>query len=929
MTGTRDKIRSLFLATLMVLSVFGGTIAFSGATAAQSAGNWGFTQDTDPTEQKNNQYDETLTSSGGPYWQGQRLVIQAQNVGTSTLQIRESVSKDGGGERLPSGSLVREVNLNNNDAAIINTAGLEGSYVITTGSGNGDVINFENGAADGTPHSGYFANDGTVSLGSGNSVNDAVELASFEVTSQNLDASFQSAESAQEKIFLEVDSARGDSDLLVTADGLDDDEVVEIFNDEFNTSDDDNSVQAIYDASDSSVSAGDQSLANAGASSSYGDGVVFDGVDSQANISANFNDIDTGDYEFEFEVTDTGVSDSSSVTVSDEEDVDAEILNGGVATAAQGDFAVVPIQLEETDTARVNLGFNDVNFNASFQVEDGNDDGLVTVEINTRYAGLQNGLGQSTADDVLGAALTVSDNQDSVTIPSGSDWGMWSPSGGTDHINSPMDADQYDINVTHVDDINNEFDVGTVQIVEPSVDGITSWTMPSNVFSDVEEDETAELYEYIQNGELTESDSVAKRDVLVFQIQSTSMFGELKAAESASGVDYADALNQIASYNDSYDSANGKSFKFLVEQTSDTTRANTDPKQVDLAASAGNGVKVVPDERNSSLFVVMKENNLQLTRTLGSGSSNLEMAEGDAYEANWTVFDNTGLDSDNAGVTDTAEITEKSIDFDTDAGGVIRVAAAPGQVISGSTSVAPGTELNVRLRSTGDTPFLEDPEAIVQPDGTFNATVDLSDRAQNASFSANAQGFDSDFDTPGVIGQAPTADVDFEDQTVENGSVTVDATLSDGGFISLRTGSPDGEIVGASEYLGEGDNTATIDVDPLSEETELYAVAHQDTNDNEALDFEVGGSTDGPYTTSNGTVVSDSAMISPQDDTETTTEQQTTEEPTTEDTETDAPETDGGDDGDEETTAGDGAGFTAVIALVALLAAALIAVRRD
>ncbi|PSQ27093.1 hypothetical protein BRD06_05225, partial [Halobacteriales archaeon QS_9_67_15] len=34
MTGTNDKLRSLFLTMLMVVSVFGGTVAFAGTAAA-------------------------------------------------------------------------------------------------------------------------------------------------------------------------------------------------------------------------------------------------------------------------------------------------------------------------------------------------------------------------------------------------------------------------------------------------------------------------------------------------------------------------------------------------------------------------------------------------------------------------------------------------------------------------------------------------------------------------------------------------------------------------------------------------------------------------------------------------------------------------------------------------------------------------------
>ena len=37
MTGTAEKVRALFLAALMVFSVFGATVAFTGAAAATAA----------------------------------------------------------------------------------------------------------------------------------------------------------------------------------------------------------------------------------------------------------------------------------------------------------------------------------------------------------------------------------------------------------------------------------------------------------------------------------------------------------------------------------------------------------------------------------------------------------------------------------------------------------------------------------------------------------------------------------------------------------------------------------------------------------------------------------------------------------------------------------------------------------------------------
>ncbi|SDF52368.1 DUF7282 domain-containing protein [Halorientalis regularis] len=924
---------------------YGGTVDInpqsSGRTASGllTVGSGGIAaqEDTNPTERQNDQYDETLTS-GDTYWQGQRLVIKKTDLANQQVDIRETESADGGGERIPSGSLVQEVSLDSNGEAIISTENLEGTYAITDGQGNNNVIHFDNdGIAGNSDYSAAggdeFDSDGTVDtsqVASGGEINTVVQAASFSVTSQNVNVGFQSDSSAQEEIYLEADSARTGYQLLVTADGLDDSEITQVFDDEFEDGDDDNSLTGIKDASDlNGVS---------------GDGVLFNGTSSDSNITANFSDIDVGDYEFEFEVTDTGVTDASTVTVEEEEDVEATILRGGVSTAAQGDYAVIPIRLEETDTATVNLGFNDVNFNATFDIEDGNDDNIVTVNVNTYLAGRNddlpsylnsfvqtsggvnfNTLASGTeaerntrANLSLTYAVTADDNEDEVSVtgmrPLGQDGNL--PDAG---IDGPMEPAQYDVNVTKD---GSELDVGTVQIVEPQVSGITSWTMPGDAFSDVDEDEPAEIYEFANAGELTTDNSIAEDDVLVYQVQSTSMFGALKIVEDQTSDDFAEAFNTITNYDESGD------YKFSVVQTEGTTAANQQEKELLLGATTGNGMKVVPDERNSSVFVVVDEANAQLIRQDLSDSvpspsaASLGMVDGEDYVANWTTFEDSDIGDETQTVTDEAAIVEQSIDFDTDQGDVIRVAAAQGQVISGSTSVAPGTELNIRLRSTGDSPFLEDPTAIVSGNGTFSTTVDLSDRAQNASFVANAQGFDDDYDTPGVIGSAPTAQVTFDDQEVSDGTVEVTGTMSEGGFIAIHSGSASGEIIGNSEYLSPGEFTTEVEISPLSGNTTLVAMAHLDTNGNEAFDFAGSGTADGPYVL-NGSAVIDSATISPE-----TTDTPDTDTPDM-DTDTPEPETDApATEEPAETTTQTGPGFTAVLALVALVAAALLAVRR-
>jgi len=75
MTTTNDKLRSLFLAALMVFSVFAMTVALPGSAAANDDTN--YTQGED--------YDDTLTSDS-TYWQGQTLILTDDTYNSGTYE---------------------------------------------------------------------------------------------------------------------------------------------------------------------------------------------------------------------------------------------------------------------------------------------------------------------------------------------------------------------------------------------------------------------------------------------------------------------------------------------------------------------------------------------------------------------------------------------------------------------------------------------------------------------------------------------------------------------------------------------------------------------------------------------------------------------------------------------------------------------------
>ncbi|WP_436928817.1 type II secretion system F family protein [Halosimplex halobium] len=96
---------------------------------------------------------------------------------------------------------------------------------------------------------------------------------------------------------------------------------------------------------------------------------------------------------------------------------------------------------------------------------------------------------------------------------------------------------------------------------------------------------------------------------------------------------------------------------------------------------------------------------------------------------------------------------------------------------------------------------------------------------------------------------SPVAQVTFDDQTMAGETVTVDSvSLSEGGYVTVRARSADGEIVGHSAYLAAGGHEdVRIRLESTySDEMELYAVPHLDTDGDERFGY-TGGAVDRTY----------------------------------------------------------------------------------
>ncbi|WP_394296466.1 PGF-CTERM sorting domain-containing protein [Salinarchaeum sp. Harcht-Bsk1] len=187
------------------------------------------------------------------------------------------------------------------------------------------------------------------------------------------------------------------------------------------------------------------------------------------------------------------------------------------------------------------------------------------------------------------------------------------------------------------------------------------------------------------------------------------------------------------------------------------------------------------------------------------------------------------------------------------------------------------------------------------------------------------------------------AHVTIGDQTAENGeTITVDAvTLQNGGFVTIHDATlADGAVFdsvrGTSSYLGPGTHT---DVEitlttPLEESGSVFAMAHYDTDGDEAYTFlESEGAADGPYVANGAPLMGSAAIEVPSDDGDGSSDGGADDGSSDGDDGSgdgmDDGNMDDGSDADDSGSSDGSPGFGIAVALVALLGAALLARRRD
>lgn len=596
-----------------------------------------------------------------------------------------------------------------------------------------------------------------------------------------------------------------------------------------------------------------QSSGNAATASLYttdsaSEGAAFFRIDNTDQLDADFANVEDGEYTFNFEVVDTGVSDTAQVGVDASGDASAEFVES-IISEDLGDVADVTV--DTTNVNQFTITFGDAeqdgySQSATVNVDEGVDE--VTLQFNTYEAG-------------TGATpwSLHEDSQNDASLSQTTD---------TELSNPPIVAGDYDLELTRNGDLQA---TGLMTLDAGELTGSTTHTAPTtSSISELEDLEAA-----------TETDTVAEQDKFVFEVDADGFYGYINEDTTAADLEKGSA----------FDDEHG----VYVEIEDQDPRPNTEAETLDVSQGT-----LLVDEDNGKFYLVFDEMDFD-SDAVGT------IEDGDTFELSFhqteaNAYIEQSDDEDNSvEVSSEVSFTEREYNLDNvNDDDVVEVAAQEGAEVTGTTTVAPGTQLTILAQSGSPNPFTQTSTVEVAEDRTFTATYNLSDANDGQEFALNFRDVSKTMDAVAVGDGMSDLTVNVEDA---NGDV-VDADVTVNGNTQTAT---DGEVVFEVE-----DGEYTVEVSADGYETASQSVTVEgDTSATVTLTESTQTATPSPTETPEDT-------DTPVDDTDTPTESMTTETPS-----------DGEDTPDEDTTTTTTPGFGAVVAILALLGVIGAAVYRN
>lgn len=518
---------------------------------------------------------------------------------------------------------------------------------------------------------------------------------------------------------------------------------------------------------------------------------------------------------------------------------------GAIEAEERGDVVEIPITgISGSDYVTVSLGSRAAGYVSNVTVADQNGDDAVTLEWNSYTADGGQAAGDGTWQAV-GADTIVNQNVESTIAD------------GPDHV---IATGTYEVRATagRISNGAASSPPGALDVVrlEPrSTNGVTVWTADERVEPRIA---SADDITAMAGDEIVRDDTIANSDLLIVQIEASGLEGVF-AGQDATG-----PREQF------YDAVAAGTVSLTHEQISGSG-PNTGRESLSVNRRETADRVTVRFDAQSDTYYVIQDLGTESVFTAGQRfETTFRVAAQHQSEAAYGLVTPEGGTFTDETVDTAFEVRESGIEFNTAVSGDVDVRADTGQPISGTTSLAPGSALDIRLqtKSGAATPFILEREAVVQQDRTWVETVDFSAYQEGVEFTIDVahNGNEVTATEDGKLTDRPTVGrLSFSDQETRGELVTVDAAqLSAGGFVVLREGAPDGPVIGVSSPLDPGETQTDLRIplsDPLDTAVRIYATAHLDTDADGEFDFiSSDGTQDGPYER-NGSPVTRTATV--------------------------------------------------------------------
>ncbi|ELY68621.1 hypothetical protein C490_09388 [Natronobacterium gregoryi SP2] len=648
------------------------------------------------------------------------------------------------------------------------------------------------------------------------------------------------------------------------------------------------------------------------------DVLTLEGVDDGAELEIDFDEFDTGTYEFEFESTDSFAWDNATVEVTDE---DTGVYFADDPMGEQGDMIEIVLEPEHTEEGAVQVGNWEDDYYQStvefeidtadadeivllFDTDDPEDPWNVPEEYEDDYdldtPNDATFTGWDTDDeDVLGVydyemtsgtsyeSLDYGDDDDNVPASSG---------------DAPSEADGDGDFATVAED--DETDTTFLRVTEPeTISDVTLERAPH----DTDFDDADDLEEAYEDDLVTEDDVVAHGDELLLILEDFGMSGAVDDENDATAI-FEDAgmnvtieeedpgPNQDAAWWTTYEVA-----KHLDDYEGDDHSDN------DVAQLETSNVIQDFNEYDGDLVLQIDYEDMDMPgdRSADDDAEGLDFGE---YEITFEATDDSiFVDDDEDAIEFTTEfdLEEPELDLHPDNDEVPNSDSAE---VTGTSNIAPGAEIGTDAASEGN--FTDSEDTIVDADGTFTAVYDFTEYDAATPFELDAEADETTYDDRGDAEDDMDAVLVAAEDPLINFDAAAPGDVEPGDAASLDvTVSNDG---GASDDV---DVTVTIDGDDVTDETITVDAGDEWS---ESFDFDTADEADIDWDVTVDDE-SDSGTLTVAEEEDPVDED---EDPVDEDEDPEDEEEEPADD--DETP-----GFGVAVAVVALLAAAMLALRRQ